>query len=82
MTLSIWYKFQLIWVEIVSFIILKKVHTILTLTVASISEPTELVKIRLKYTHGTGEIFTASGYVICYIFIVYNKTRIKFREVY
>lgn len=69
--------------EIVSFIIKPPtIHTILMLTVASISQPTELVKIRLKYTHRTDEIFTAPGYVVWYIFIVYRKTRIKSREVY
>lgn len=63
--------------KIVSFTIKKKVHTILMFPVAS-----ELVKMRLKYSCGRDEMFTAPGYVIWYIFIVYNKTRIKSREVY
>lgn len=45
--------------EVVSFITNKKVHTILGRTVALISEPIELVKMRLKYALKTDKIFTA-----------------------
>lgn len=42
----------------------------------------ELVKVKLKYTYRTDAIFTVPDYVVWYIFTVYNKTRIKSREVY
>lgn len=48
-------------------------HTI----VASISEPTELVKIELKYTNRTDKII-----IVCGLGTMYSKKQIEFREVY